>query len=105
MKEIHGDDFLSSDSYAIRIKSNTTFKGTPGKLVSGRDMVLPKPDKHLRKLEAPRTGPHTVTAIYTYGTLRIQKGNESERVNIRRFSHIFNTLTIREVNALYRVFK
>jgi hypothetical protein len=30
----------------------------------GDKVILKKPGKHLRKLEAPRTGPHTVTAIY-----------------------------------------
>jgi hypothetical protein len=50
----------------------------------GDKVLLKKPGKHLRKLEAPRTGPHTVTAIYTNGTLRIQKGNVNERVIIRR---------------------
>jgi hypothetical protein len=40
----------------------------------GDKVLLKKPGKHLRKLEGPRTGPHTVTAIYTNGTLRIQKG-------------------------------
>jgi hypothetical protein len=49
----------------------------------GDKVLLNKPGKHLRKLEAPRTGPHTVTAIYTNGTLRIQKGKVNERVNIR----------------------
>jgi hypothetical protein len=119
--------FLVSAAYAIRITFHTTLKATPGKLVFGRDMVLPikfmadwreieqqrqkemgrnnrrenasrishdykvgekillkKPGKHLRKLEAPRTGPHTVTAMYTNGTVRIQKGKVNERVNIRR---------------------
>jgi hypothetical protein len=41
----------------------------------GDKVLLKKPGKHLRKLEAPRTGPHTVTAIYTNGNLRIQKVN------------------------------
>jgi hypothetical protein len=36
------------------------------------------------KLEAPRTGPYTVAAIYTNGTVHIQKGKVNERVNIRR---------------------
>jgi hypothetical protein len=40
----------------------------------GDKVLFKKPGKHLRKLEAPRTGPHTVTVIYTNGTLRIQKG-------------------------------
>jgi hypothetical protein len=30
--------------------------------------VVKYPGKHLRKLESPRTGPHTVTAIYINGT-------------------------------------
>jgi hypothetical protein len=49
----------------------------------GDKVLLKKPGKHLRKLEAPRTGPHNVTATYTNGTLRIQKGKVNERVNIR----------------------
>jgi hypothetical protein len=49
----------------------------------GDKILLKKPGKHLRTLEAPRIGPHTVTAIYTNGTVRIQKGKINERVNIR----------------------
>jgi hypothetical protein len=41
----------------------------------GYKVLLKKPGKHLRKLEAPRTGPHTVTELYTNGNLRIQKGD------------------------------
>jgi hypothetical protein len=55
----------------------------------GDKVLLKKPGQHLRKLEAPRTGPHTVAAIYTNGTLRIQKGKVNERVNIRRLSPYF----------------
>jgi hypothetical protein len=55
----------------------------------GDKVLLKKPGKHLRKLEAPRTGPHTVTAIYTNGTLRIQKGNVNEKVNMRRLFPYF----------------
>jgi hypothetical protein len=33
--------FLSSAVYAIRSTFHTTLKATPGKLVFGRDMVLP----------------------------------------------------------------
>jgi hypothetical protein len=50
----------------------------------GDKVLLKKPGKHLRKLEAPIIVPHTVTAISTYGTLRIQKGKVNERVNIGR---------------------
>jgi hypothetical protein len=55
----------------------------------GDKVLLKKPGKHLRKLEAPRTGPHTFTAIYTNGTLRIRKGNVNERVNITRLFPYF----------------
>jgi hypothetical protein len=54
----------------------------------GDKILLTKPGKHLRKLEAPRTGPYTVAAIYN-GTLRIQKGKVNERVNIRRLFPYF----------------
>jgi hypothetical protein len=50
----------------------------------GDKVLLKKPGKHLRKLEAPRTGPFTLTEIYTNGTLGIQKGKVNQRVNIRR---------------------
>jgi hypothetical protein len=52
-------------------------------------LLLKKSGKDLRKLEAPRTGPYTVTSIYTNGTMRIQKGNVHERVNIRRLFPYF----------------
>jgi hypothetical protein len=55
----------------------------------GDKILLKKPGKHLRKLEAPRTGPLTATAIYTNGTVRIQKGKVNERVSIRRFFPYF----------------
>jgi hypothetical protein len=47
----------------------------------GDKVLLKKPGKHLRKLDAPITGPYTVTAI--------QKGNVNERVNIRRLFPYF----------------
>jgi hypothetical protein len=55
----------------------------------GDKVLLTKPCKHIRKLEAPRTGPHTVTAVYTNRTLLIQKGNVNERVKIRRLFPYF----------------
>jgi hypothetical protein len=55
----------------------------------GDKVLLKKSGKHLKKKKAPRTGPHTFTAIYTNGTLRIQKGNVNERVNIRRLFPYF----------------
>jgi hypothetical protein len=56
----------------------------------GDTVLLKKPGKHLRKVEAPRTGPHTVTEIYTNGTLHIQKGKLNERVDIRRLFPYFD---------------
>jgi hypothetical protein len=55
----------------------------------GDKVLVKKPGKHRRKIEAPRTRPHTVAVIYTTGTLRIQKGKVNKRVNIRRFSPYF----------------
>jgi hypothetical protein len=55
----------------------------------GDKVLLKKPGNHLRKLEAPRTGPHTVTVIYTNGTVHIQKVKVNERVNIRRLFRYF----------------
>ena len=49
----------------------------------GDKVFLQKPGI-LRKLETPREGPYDVIATYTNGTIRIQKGPVSERVNIRR---------------------
>jgi hypothetical protein len=57
----------------------------------GDKVLLKKSGKHLRKLEYPRTGPHTVTAVYTNGTLRIRKGKVKERVNIRRLFPYFES--------------
>jgi hypothetical protein len=55
----------------------------------GDKVLLKKPGKHLRKLEAPRTGPNTVATIYTNGTLPIQKGKVNKRVNISRLFPYF----------------
>jgi hypothetical protein len=59
----------------------------------GDKILLKKRCKHLRKLEAPRTAPHTVTAIYTNGRVHIQKGKVNERVNIRRLFPYFEDAT------------
>jgi hypothetical protein len=55
----------------------------------GYKVLLKKPGKYLRKLEAPRTCPHKVTVININGTLHIQKGKISKRVNIRRLFPYF----------------
>jgi len=56
----------------------------------GDQVLLEKPGK-TNKLEAPCTGPYTVTHIYTNGTIQIQKGTISECVNIRHISPFFST--------------
>jgi hypothetical protein len=50
------------------------------------DQVLFETPGILRKLSTPRTGPYPVTNVYNNGTIRIQKGIVSERVNIRRIT-------------------
>ena len=35
-------------------------------------------------MASPHQGPYPITHVYTNGTVRIQKGNVKERVNIRR---------------------
>jgi hypothetical protein len=34
-------------------------------------------------MTAPKTGPYAVTDVYDNGTVRIQRGNVNERINIR----------------------
>jgi hypothetical protein len=50
------------------------------------DQVLLETPGILRKLSTPRTGTYPVTNVYKNGTIRIQKGIVSERVNIRRIT-------------------
>jgi hypothetical protein len=50
------------------------------------DQVLLETPGILRKLSTPRTGPYPVTHVYKNGTIRIQKGIVSERVNTRRIT-------------------
>jgi hypothetical protein len=40
----------------------------------------------LRKLSSPCMGPYAVTQVYNNGSVQIQKGIVSERVNIRQIS-------------------
>jgi mRNA-degrading endonuclease RelE of RelBE toxin-antitoxin system len=50
------------------------------------DQVLVETPGILRKLSASRTGPYPVIYVHENGTIRIQKVNVSERVNIRRIT-------------------
>jgi hypothetical protein len=49
----------------------------------GHQVLLETPEI-LRKLSAPCIGPYSVTKVYKNGTIQIQKGIVSERVDIRR---------------------
>jgi hypothetical protein len=46
--------------------------------------VLVRKDGILRKAESKYTGPYKITTVHTNGTIRIQRGAQSERLNIRR---------------------
>ena len=47
-------------------------------------LVLVKKSGILRKAETKWTGPYRITTVHTNGTIRIQRGALSERLNIRR---------------------
>ena len=51
--------------------------------------VMIRKDGTLRKAETKYTGPYKITTVHTNGTIRIQKGSLSERLNIRRVNPIF----------------
>ena len=51
--------------------------------------VLLKKDGILRKAEVKYQGPFKITQVHTNGTIRIQRGTMSERVNIRRVTPHF----------------
>ena len=42
-----------------------------------------------RKLDGPKKGPFPITAVYTNGTVRIQRGAVDKRINIRRLEPHF----------------
>jgi hypothetical protein len=48
------------------------------------EKVLIRKDGILRKAESKWTEPWTITTVHTNGTIRIQCGTKSERINIRR---------------------
>ena len=55
----------------------------------GDKVLVSKPGHIRRKLENPRDGPYEVTAVFSNGTIRIQRGSISERVNLRRVTPYF----------------
>ena len=47
----------------------------------------------LRKAESPyKKEPWTITQVYTNGTIRVQNGAKSERINIRRVKPFHNSV-------------
>ena len=52
--------------------------------------VLVRKDGILRKSETKWTGPYHITTVHTNGTIRIQRGALSERLNIRRVKPYFS---------------
>ena len=55
------------------------------------DLITIKRDEFdkLRKVERLNEGPYKITQVHTNGTVRIQRGNISERLNIRRINPFF----------------
>ena len=49
-------------------------------------------DGNYRKLEGDKLGPYPITAVFTNGTVRIQKGIVNERINIRRLTPHFGAI-------------
>jgi hypothetical protein len=66
-------------------KENKNYSRIPYEYKVGDQVFLETPGI-LRKLSTPRTGRYPVTNVYKNGTIRIQKGIVSERVNIRRIT-------------------
>ena len=61
-----------------------------------------------RKAEDKNVGPYVITQVHTNGTVRIQRGNISERLNIRRlipFKEYIATQSVsnREIQNLFPV--
>ena len=55
------------------------------------DQVLLLKDGILRKGESwYESDPWTITSVHTNGTIRVQRGTKSERLNIRRVTPFFN---------------
>ena len=54
------------------------------------DKCTLRKDGTLRKAEDKNIGPWTVTQVHCNGTVRIQRGTVSERLNIRRIDPYFD---------------
>ena len=56
------------------------------KIVIKRDVN----DDIIRAMDYVNAGPYVINKVYTNGTIRIQRGNNSERINIRRICPYFD---------------
>ena len=56
----------------------------------GQKIMVRQDGTILRKAEDKWTGPFVITAVHTNGTIRIQRGTMSERLNIRRVTPYYN---------------
>jgi hypothetical protein len=59
--------------------------------VGGQILIIK--DGILRKAEDLYTGPYVITQVYTNGTIRVQRGATSERLNIRRVRPYYSSGT------------
>ena len=78
-------DIIKNKRQKVITKSNIRENRTriPHTYSVGDKIMLEKPGI-IPKMLKPRTGPHTVTKVYSNGTIDIQRGPIRERVNIRR---------------------
>ena len=58
----------------------------------GQQVLLEQDGKKLRKGQVKYLGPYIITSVHTNGTIRIQRGSISERVNIRRVTPYFEPI-------------
>ena len=54
-----------------------------GKVIVWKDGILHKTDSRFD------SEPCTITSVHTYGTIRVEHGSKSERLNIRRVTPFF----------------
>ena len=58
----------------------------------GQKVMLEQDSGKLRKGQVKFIGPYKITSVHTNGTIRIQRGSISERVNIRRVTPYFEPI-------------
>ena len=63
-------------------------------------------DGYIRKADKKYLGPFTITQVHTNGTIMIQRGTMSERINIRRVTPFLSkqTISLLERNTIVRLY-